>query len=83
MNNQRKHDQMVQEFDEFLTKMDWEGGLDGYMHWGGVSGFPERIRQEAAAYAAAEDDLRHAIEREARRLKIDAEWYFGESFADA
>lgn len=46
---------------EFLSKMDWEGGMDGLLGYGGADIFPEAIRHYAEAYEAAHDALRTAI----------------------
>lgn len=29
---------------EFLSKMDWEGGISGLLSYGGASSFPEELR---------------------------------------
>ena len=47
---------------EFLSHLDWEGGIDGLWGHGGASDFPEELRPLAEAYGKAEDELRQAID---------------------
>lgn len=46
---------------EFLSKMDWEGGVDGLIGYGGADVFPAEIRHYAEVYEEAHDALREAI----------------------
>lgn len=46
---------------EFLSKMDWEGGIDGLIGYGGADVFPEAVREQAEAYERAHDALKEAI----------------------
>lgn len=46
---------------DFLSKMDWEGGISGLMGYGGPSYFPEELQELAIAYQEAENALRKAI----------------------
>lgn len=48
---------------EFLSKMDWEGGLDGLMNYGGPGVFPEELYDLAVAYKTAYDALKDGINR--------------------
>lgn len=47
---------------EFLSKMDWEGGIDGLYGYGGAEVFPEPIRHLAEAYGEAFEALRKGID---------------------
>lgn len=46
---------------DFLGKMDWEGGIQGLIGYGGAEIFPDELRELAEAYEAAEKALRKAI----------------------
>lgn len=46
----------------FLSKMDWEGGVDGLMSYGGAEYFPEEVYDVAVEYERAHDALRRAID---------------------
>lgn len=47
----------------FLHKMDWEGGLDGLIGYGGYTYFPEELQELAKAYEEASDTLRRAVDK--------------------
>ena len=47
---------------EFLTAMDYEGGMDGLYLYGGAEMFPEEIRHYAEAYGEAYEALSQAID---------------------
>lgn len=46
---------------EFFSKMDWEGGIDGLMSYGGPDVFPTAVYEQALAYENALEALREAI----------------------
>lgn len=45
----------------FLNKMDWEGGIDGLIGYGGWHYFPEPLQDLAKAYQDAHRALQKAI----------------------
>lgn len=46
---------------EFLSKMDWEGGIDGLIGYGGAEVFPAEIRHIAERYEDVLEELRKAV----------------------
>jgi hypothetical protein len=48
-------------WDEFLEKMDYEGGICGMMGWGGPGCFPPEIRPQAEALGALLDSMEKAF----------------------
>lgn len=46
---------------DFLGKMDWEGGLDGLIQYGGASIFPEELQELASEYELAHNRLSAAV----------------------
>lgn len=46
---------------EFYQKMDWEGGLDGLMSYGGVDFFPPEVREQARQYEQAKETLKDSL----------------------
>jgi hypothetical protein len=46
---------------EFLSKMDWEGGLTGLLEYGGSSVFPEELQGLAERTDQALEHLRRAV----------------------
>lgn len=47
----------------FLSKMDWEGGIDGLIGYGGYTYFPEELQELAKTYEQASKELRRAIDK--------------------
>lgn len=47
---------------EFLSKMDWEGGIDGLLHYS-TDAFPEELRAQAEFTYRTLEDLRKEIDR--------------------
>lgn len=47
---------------EFLSKMDWEGGLSGLLGYGGSSVFPEELQGLAERTHQALEHLRRAVD---------------------
>lgn len=47
---------------EFLHKMDWEGGIDGLIGYGGWRYFPEELQDLARKYESIHNELRTAID---------------------
>lgn len=46
----------------FLFKMDWEGGLEGFLDWGGPEEFPsERLKELARVLVTAIGDVKDEI----------------------
>lgn len=45
----------------FLNKMDWEGGIDGLIGYGGWRIFPEPLQEIARDYERIHDELRNAV----------------------
>lgn len=56
---------------DFLSKMDWEGGIDGLLGYGGASIFPEELHGLAVAYEEAHDALRNAIDEWAAERGVE------------
>lgn len=56
---------------EFLSKMDWEGGLDGLLGYGGPDVFPEELYDLAVAYEDAHQTLRNAIDEWAAERGVE------------
>lgn len=46
----------------FLQKLDYEGGLDGFLDWGGWEAFPMGLRADAAALETLRRNMKRAIE---------------------
>ena len=46
---------------DFFHKLDWEGGIDGLMSYGGPSYFPEEVRALAEVYETAFENLQNAL----------------------
>lgn len=46
---------------DFFHKLDWEGGIDGLMSYGGPEYFPEEVRHLAEVYETALDNLQTAV----------------------
>lgn len=46
---------------DFLSKMDWEGGIDGLIQYGGASYFPTELQELAGEYELAYNKLSAAI----------------------
>lgn len=47
---------------EFLHKMDWEGGIDGLLGYGGWEIFPEPLHDLAREYERLHQELRNAVD---------------------
>lgn len=47
---------------EFLSRMDWEGGIDGLLYYS-TDVFPEELREQAEFVYNALEDLRKEIDR--------------------
>lgn len=47
----------------FLSKMDWEGGIEGLIGYGGHTYFPVELQELAKAYEKASNTLRRAIDK--------------------
>lgn len=47
----------------FLHKMDWEGGIDGLLGYGGSEVFPEELQELAAVAEKALGSLGRAIDK--------------------
>lgn len=58
----KKYGEAACEAAEFLSKFDWEGGVDGLYGYGGPSAFPVELHAQAVLYGIAYDDLRQAID---------------------
>lgn len=56
---------------EFLSKMDWEGGIDGLIGYGGFHIFPEELQELAKDYEQAHDELRNAIDEWAAERGVE------------
>lgn len=46
---------------DFFGKMDWEGGIDGLMGYGGPEMFPVEVREFAEEYERAHRRLQEAL----------------------
>lgn len=56
---------------EFLSKMDWEGGIDGLLGYGGAGSFPEDLYDLAVACEKAHNALRNAIDEWAAERGVE------------
>ena len=47
---------------EFIAKLDWEGGIEDMIGWGGYECFPQEIRENARQLKIQMDIIHNAIE---------------------
>lgn len=59
------------DFANFCLKLDWEGGIDGLIQYGGTRIFPEELQIFAQAIEEAMDDFNTAFEAMQKRLDVE------------
>lgn len=50
------------EMDEFIDKVEWEGGIEGFLEWGGPDMAPASVRPECRIIAEALEKINETLE---------------------
>lgn len=56
---------------DFLQKMDWEGGIEGLLSYGGPDEFPDELRADATVVYEAMNRMNKAIEYKESEIWVD------------
>ena len=54
---------MALAWDEFIEKLDWEGGVVGFLEWGGTDAFPVELQPAAKRVEEALQEIEDFINK--------------------